>query len=272
MQLGYKKILVLVVVTLTVFIRCSPPRFHNDLRQQNVAATDYFSDSATNFEIAVHYEDGAEPYVGDLGNGLPTWDIMRQSYAALFKTHVNRTLTIPTTLQEMHVFAKQGKSSWTEKELAALAHSVVRPPVPNQRLVSVIFVHGLYEGDNHILGVSFSGYRFTFIFKDVVTSVGGDSVFQKYVEQATSVHEVGHVVGLVNNGLPMYKNHEDAEHANHSSDPKDVMYWHFTSPEEISAPAKAFSTATKALPLNLSQDLNLFGPASLADGQHFHSP
>ena len=272
MQLGYKKILVLVVVTLTVFMRCSPPRFHNDLRQQNVSATDYFSDSVTNFEVAVHYEEDADPYVGDLGNGLPTWDITRQSYAALFKTHINRTLTIPNTLEEMHAFPKQNRSSWTEKDLAVLAYSVLRKPGPNQRVVSVIFVRGTYEGDDHILGVSFSGYRFTFIFKDVVSSVGGDAVFQKYVEQATVVHEVGHVVGLVNNGLPMHKKHEDAEHAYHSNDPNDVMYWHFTSPKEISTSAKAFSISTKALPLNLKQDLNLFGPASLADGHHFHSP
>jgi hypothetical protein len=272
MQLGYKKILVVVVVTLTVFIRCSPPKFHNDLRQQNASATDYFSDSTTNFEIAVHYEEGAEPYTGDLGNGLPTWDITRQSYAALFKTHINRTLTIPQTVQEMNQFPRQNIAKWTERELSRVAMSVIRPPGPNQRVVSVIFVHGTYEGDSHILGVSFSGYRYTFIFKDVVVSVGGDPVFQKYVEQATVVHEVGHVIGLVNNGLPQYRKHEDPEHPNHSSDPNDVMYWHFTSPEEISTSAKAFSLRTKEMPLNLKQDLNLFGPASLADGHHFHSP
>ena len=269
-MLNFKKILVLIVVTLTVFIRCSPPRFTTDVRQQNVSATDYFSDGVTNFEVAVYYEDGAAPYVDELGNGTnKTWDITKESFKTLFQTHINRTITVPDSHSQMQSFANQNKAAWTEKELIQLALSLIKPAGPNQRVVSVLFVHGSYEGDTHILGVSFSGYRFTFIFKDVVLTVGGDAVFQKYVEQATVVHEVGHVVGLVNNGLPMYKKHEDKEHRNHSNDVRDVMYWHFTSPEKISAGVKMFSKTTD---LSLNQSLNLFGPGSLDDGWHFHSP
>jgi hypothetical protein len=38
-------------------------------------------------------------------------------------------------------------------------------------------------------------------------------------------HEVGHILGLVNNGIPMQKAREDPDHRGHSSNPRSVMYW-----------------------------------------------
>ena len=43
--------------------------------------------------------------------------------------------------------------------------------------------------------------------------------------RAVAVHEVGHLLGLVNLGLPMVTPHEDREHPGHSSSDRSVM-WH----------------------------------------------
>ena len=45
------------------------------------------------------------------------------------------------------------------------------------------------------------------------------------VELATLLHEAGHAMGLVNNGLPMVRDHEDKENEGHSSNERSVMYW-----------------------------------------------
>jgi hypothetical protein len=36
---------------------------------------------------------------------------------------------------------------------------------------------------------------------------------------------VGHVIGLVDNGLAMVDDHKDPDHGPHSIDPDCVMYW-----------------------------------------------
>ncbi len=38
-------------------------------------------------------------------------------------------------------------------------------------------------------------------------------------------HEIGHTLGLVDNGVPMVQDHEDPDHANHTADPECIMYW-----------------------------------------------
>lgn len=45
------------------------------------------------------------------------------------------------------------------------------------------------------------------------------------VEEAVLVHEIGHILGLVNLGTPMVANHEDPEHPGHSRSRRSVMFW-----------------------------------------------
>lgn len=48
---------------------------------------------------------------------------------------------------------------------------------------------------------------------------------ERCVERAVVVHELGHALGLVNNGIPMVTNHEDSAHPKHSSSKRSVMYY-----------------------------------------------
>lgn len=45
------------------------------------------------------------------------------------------------------------------------------------------------------------------------------------VEGSVLVHEIGHVLGLVNLGTPMVTPHEDPQHPGHSNNQNSVMYW-----------------------------------------------
>lgn len=57
--------------------------------------------------------------------------------------------------------------------------------------------------------------------------IGGlvDLVHPGSIERAVLLHEIGHLLALVNIGYQSERNHEDPDHANHSSNRGSVMYW-----------------------------------------------
>jgi hypothetical protein len=68
-------------------------------------------------------------------------------------------------------------------------------------------------------------------------------------------HEVGHVLGLVNFGLPLQSPHQDPRHGPHDIDPACIMYWSYDGLDLVTAavaelvsgaPAVAFDDACLA--------------------------
>ncbi len=78
-----------------------------------------------------------------------------------------------------------------------------------------------------VLGVSLGNTGIIVMFKDVVESTGGPGLdnIERYVEQSTMIHELGHAIGLVNNGVPTTSDHHDSEHGAHCRNDDCVMYW-----------------------------------------------
>ncbi len=235
----------------------------NSREEQEEISQNIFSDSMTEFTVNVIYETGAEPYTGNIGiTANDTWDITRRSYEELFSTHTGRTITVPNSLTDMTEIPDQGKSTWSSEELLSLGESLSTALISNNKVtVNIILLEGKYNGSNSILGVHFPGSHFAFVFKDIVESVGGDGVTQRYVEQGTIVHEIGHLIGLVNNGVPMSTNHEDSTHPRHTSNDEGVMYWAVESSDNI---------LTSISDIIVGNQLQLFGTQSLADGQAYH--
>jgi hypothetical protein len=92
------------------------------------------------------------------------------------------------------------------------------------------------DGDSRVLGVTF-GHDLIVIFSDSVeaacqTGVPGLPSLGCSTEpyfRAVTMHEFGHLLGLVNNGVPMVRNHEAAScgnspDSNHSTNEASVMY------------------------------------------------
>jgi len=257
----FVKIIIFIYFVSICTLSCSDS-LESTAETQSKISRSIFSTSVTNFEIHSFYEVGAEPYTGTIGlSGNDTWDITQSSYEALFSSHSGRTVETPSTLAEMTQISDKGKSSWTTSELVNLGNSIA-PSLVNGTTtnISIIFLNGLFQGNSSVLGVHLSGTHFAFVFKDVVTGVGGDSISQRYVEQATVVHEIGHAIGFVNNGIPMASAHEDSDHPHHTTNDDGVMYWAVESTTGI------LTVLTDAITGN---QLNLFGAESQADAQSF---
>jgi len=199
--------------------------------EQKLITETYLNNSNTTLKVNVIYELGAEPYVGSLQIINETWDVTQKSLEDIFSS---KTIESPSVLSEMVSISSQGKSSWSSSELVSLGNSHA-PALKegNKANLTVIFLQGLFNGSSNVLGVHVTGTRFVFVFKDVVEGIGGTSDQQKYVEQATVVHELGHLIGLVNNGIPQTVAHEDLNHPHHTSNDECVMFWAIENPNQI---------------------------------------
>ena len=89
----------------------------------------------------------------------------------------------------------------------------------------LLFPAGKYENDS-VLGVAVDASTIA-IFKDSVDEAEGlfGRPSSEEVERAVSVHEVGHLLGLVNLVYTSPIDHEDSGHPGHSNNDNSVMYW-----------------------------------------------
>lgn len=195
-------------------------------------------------------------YPGEVLGGAPWTHLVievdhapgyRPSEAAL--AHLLSTFRNVTSKQEVKFLIEESlpaeSKRWSAELLVELERETrtTRHEAPTA-LIRVLYPAGTYERDG-VAGVTIGGVAlgpavvFLDALRDVTlsTPVGLLPIPQapaaiERLERATLLHEVGHAVGLVNNGLPMVRDHEDRSHEGghmHSSNPESVMYWQVES-------------------------------------------
>ncbi len=176
-----------------------------------------------NLKVRVYYEPDAEPYTDVTIPGFPllkAFTVLDRNLKAMFP---GKNVTVPMELSQMSAMSAKNQTIWTVQEVVDLGESLGEASSGDTTVFNVFFVKGHAENSN-VIGFHISNTNTIAIFKEVVESSGSGAV-QKYVEQATLVHEIGHAVGLVNNPLAMSTPHEDTAHQAHCSNPKCVMYY-----------------------------------------------
>ena len=197
-------------------------------------------------EVQVVYESGATPYYATFtnpktGNSQYVWDIFNDNLQEMFKNRSQSiTTSVPKELSSMTEISSQSKSTWTTSDITNLGKTYrTEKSTSTKGVFLVAFVNGYYSSDGStqdtsVIGVSVSGTPYIAIFKDVITSISYSNPIEEatvgeatriYVEQATLVHEMGHALGLVNNGVTMVTSHQDTSNGKHCSNTACVMYY-----------------------------------------------
>lgn len=127
---------------------------------------------------------------------------------------------------------------WTFEELQQLAKETLDLNVEEGTAkIHVLYLDGSYESDGGVtLGVAWKNKHLA-MFSDAIDSscdrpLVGDRLC-RIAESSVLLHEVGHVLGLVNNGIDMVEDHQDDQHGAHDESEDCVMYWAYESAQII---------------------------------------
>ena len=115
----------------------------------------------------------------------------------------------------------EGREVWSGAQVRSTADSL--PASNGGRVVTLrfLFLGGRYE-DEAALGVAVRG-DVAAVFPERVDDAAGPLLDASSVEEAVAMHELGHLLGLVD--LAIDTGRDDPEHPGHSSNRGSVMYW-----------------------------------------------
>lgn len=89
----------------------------------------------------------------------------------------------------------------------------------------VLYVDGGSASDTDegkVLGLAYS-HNTVVMFDETINNAANLRFSATEIERAVLVHEFGHILGLVNNGIPMKTPHEHSTEKKHSDNPNSVM-------------------------------------------------
>lgn len=223
--------------------------------------TRVFDPAVLEVRIEIDYETGRAPYTGMIFGWGDSFDLSRANIDRLFAGH--KTVSLPTTLPFMQDIGAVPDDELTIDDLLAIAaaHRDTHDTA-TVKTYYVVFVGGQYADASGprpgTLGVTLGDTGIVAIFKDVVAATASVTTpnLERYVEQSTLVHEIGHAVGLVEFGVPSTSAHHDDTHGAHCLNRDCVMYW-------LNEGASDMAMYTTRLVL--ARDSILFDAACLAD-------
>ena len=194
------------------------------------SASSVFSRSVTAVTVEVDYATNAAPYVGPVGRQADAWQVTADNLTRVFQSSP-KTITLPHSLDQMQELTDVGPGNFTSDALLDIA-AKHRDQLGTATTATyyVVFVDGYYDDgtgpQTDVLGISLGDTGVVGMFKPVITSTETNTLaIAKFVEQASVVHELGHAIGLVNNGLSMQAAHQDTAHGHHCTNEKCTMYW-----------------------------------------------
>jgi len=200
----------------------------------------------TSLAMEVDYESNAAPY-GGFGSG----SVFAENVNALFPW-LGSAFTSPATVGEMQNVGTILDDSLTVDDILALARTHrMGSSSGSARHHYVLFVDGYFEDStgmrDDILGVSIGSTGVIAMFKPVIASSSSFSSVRAFVEQTVLVHEFGHEIGLVDNGIAMETPHIDSAHGAHCTNQDCVMFWSNSGGNILNFIANHMSSGSKML-------------------------
>ncbi len=150
--------------------------------------------------------------------------------------HLSKVVDKPDGIQivrDQAIASPSADHIWTFEEIKTLFAAQNSLELnANETKIHVIFVDGGYTGDtaeSSILGLAW-GTNVVMFEQNLLNSCAKPILNGRlcgFTEQAILLHEIGHVIGLVNNGAPLTADHQDPDHGHHCSNPDCLMYWSY---------------------------------------------
>lgn len=211
--------------------------------------------------IEVAYEQGAEPYDFNAG-GENIWAFTEMNIESLFVFRpIQIDVFVPTGIAAMTQISAQNKNSFTANDILNLAARYRTSEGTNDDgNIFVLFLNGYFMQDDtvrqNIAGVHITGTTVVAVFKPIVTTSHVTKIVREFVEQSIVIHETGHALGLVKNGLPLTSSHQDTDHGAHCKNAACVMYWENERNSNVAAFVQSYLGGNKKM---------LFGSECVAD-------
>ncbi len=221
----------IAALMLSIFVTaCS-----DDVRTQYQDTRPLFGEGIARMNIEVDYQNNAAPYTQIDGSTATPWNLFQLNVEKLF-SHNPRRIDIPARLDGMEDIGPAPLKDYTANELLELAANYRdMPSATDIPSFYILFINGYYAADGarqgNVLGLSIGDTNTVVMFKPVIKKsapdIAGpaDDLTRIFVEQMTLIHEFGHTIGLVDNGLPLTSAHHDEADGKHCTNRKCVMYY-----------------------------------------------
>lgn len=185
--------------------------FHN--REAGASANDLLSSNRfTSLNVEVQYMEGYKP--SDVA--------ITQLLHFLYK-HLNKPEGIFIRTKEI---AATTDTILSSKDILAIEQlNRTAYSTPTQLAIYILITNGR-QVNNHLLGLAYRNTSVVLLgdkIKDY--SYSTRKITRSKLEATILLHEVCHLLGLVNSGSPMQQDHKDAELGRHCNNKKCLMYY-----------------------------------------------
>ncbi|MDP2310265.1 MAG: hypothetical protein Q8P18_29890 [Pseudomonadota bacterium] len=201
------------------------PPVDADQRAENLAsgpgdyAADFLAGTYTSLQIEVDYVAGHAPDGAALEH-------LRSTLAELCDKPDGVEILLDDEVPD------QGSPAWsyaTAQALEVTWRDRYRSPDTGVAVMYYLYVDGHSESDTEagrILGYAYHGSSLV-MFAETMADVSGGLLLGlgASVEPTVLVHEAGHLLGLVNNGVDMVEDHQDTAHGHHDVSEDCIMFW-----------------------------------------------
>jgi hypothetical protein len=271
-----RSLTVFVPLAVTLACACAAPQEDAASSEDGLstgAGSALFQPATKRLSLEIDYVLGAEPFVKTAGGADP-WKLFRDNASAILDKKIE--VVVPPGLAGMERLTDVTAKEFDRADIVAIAQKHRGAAVTDDTVsIYVLFLDGKFKDDNgqvndNTAAVSVRGTGIIAMFKPVLTTGFQDPASPTFMEQTTLIHEFGHAVGLVDDGIPPTSPHVDEAHGAHCSNPNCVMYYKNEMVKDGVDFTAKFLTPNDGI---------LFGPECLADaraaaaapGDHFAS-
>ena len=216
--------------------------------------------STEKLNVLIAYEEGAEPFVGDVTEDREVWDIAKTNLEKIYETRNKEVeISVPTKIEEMTKVEASGHLLWTADLIIKQSTKIFGENKQGKETdIQILFLNGHFEGKEEIIAVNITETLTIAVFKDVLNEMGEREslITKKLIEQITIVHELGHAFGLVDAGVDLTSEHHDEDHPHHCTQTNCVMYYANEGKKDIFEYIASHA---------LAEDGSLFGSQCLKD-------